>query len=293
MYYEYLLGNSSRAYRDFEIALYHEQKRWSGQQFLVSRSGNQQAEFFIRFQAWKQFETVNAWNIHRCEKNRWRDKLAVSHLLQGWYEICRGQLSQAETSLAQAERILRSSSIVERICRLDWVWALLAEAKGENEEGLQRVNDALFTAADKGFRLWQADLLVLRGRLRLGMAKSNLGMTISQVSQNPAAQVGLHSASDLLEQAGDDAHETLKIAEQTGYIWPKVEALELLAAYHQTRAGFPAFNAQDEKDKAQSHANEAASIKKDLFLTEEQMQELKAQARQEFEKQIAGWKKEL
>jgi len=34
------------------------------------------------------------------------------------------------------------------------VWALLAEAKGKYEKGLQRVNDALFTAADKGFRLW-------------------------------------------------------------------------------------------------------------------------------------------
>jgi hypothetical protein len=151
------------------------------------------------------------------------------------------------------------------------------------------VNDALFTAADKGFRLWQADLLVLRGRLRLGMAKSKLGMTISQVSQNSAAQVGLHSASDLLEQAGDDAHETLKIAEQTGYIWPKVEALELLAAYHQTRASLHGFNSQDEEDKAQSYTNEAASIKKELFLTEEQMQELKVKAREEFEKQIARW----
>ncbi len=167
--------------------------------------------------------------------------------------------------------------------------ALLAEAKEEYEKGLQRVNDALFTAAGKGFRLWQADLLVLRGRLRLGMAKSNLGKTISQVSQNPAAQVGLHSTSDLLEQAGDDAHEALKIAEQTGYIWPKVEALELLAAYHQTSANLPVFDSQDEKDKTQSYANEAASIKEDLFLTEEQMQELKAQARKEFEKQIAGW----
>jgi hypothetical protein len=45
--------------------------------------------------------------------------------------------------------------------------APLAEAKGGHEKGLQRVNDALFTAADKGLRLWQADILVLCGRLRL------------------------------------------------------------------------------------------------------------------------------
>jgi hypothetical protein len=76
----------------------------------------------------------------------------------------------------------------------------------------------------------------------------------------------------------------LKIAEQTGYIWPKVEALELLAAYHQTRATFPVFKSQDEKDAAERYAKEAESIKKGLFLTEEQMQKLKAQARKEFEK---------
>jgi len=111
--------------------------------------------------------------------------------------------------------------------------------------------------------------------------------------------------SDLLEQAGDDAHEALKIAEQTGYIWPKVEALELLAAYHQTHHEVRL--AQDNSETnletlqrkpdfahselAQRYANEAAAIKKGLFLTEEQMQDLKAQARQEFERQIAGWEK--
>jgi hypothetical protein len=47
----------------------------------------------------------------------------------------------------------------------------------------------------------------------------------------------------------------------------------------------------DEKDFAQRYANEAASLKAGLFLTEEQMQELKAQARKEFEKQVAGWER--
>jgi len=49
------------------------------------------------------------------------------------------------------------------------------------------------------------------------------------------------------------------------------------------------FANSDEKDKAQSYTKEAETIKKGLFLTEEQMQELKIQAREEFEKQIAAW----
>lgn len=95
----------------------------------------------------------------------------------------------------------------------------------------------------------------------------------------------------MLEKAGDDGHETLKIAEQTGYIWAKVEALELLAAYHQTRAALPAFNKEEEKDSAKYYTKEAEAIKEGLFLTEKQMQEIKAQARKEFEKQTSGWEK--
>jgi len=151
---------------------------------------------------------------------------------------------------------------------------LLAEAKGEYQKGLHRVNDALFTCADKGFRLWQADLLVLRGRLYLQrFQKEN------------------QKDKDLLEKAGDDGDEGLRIVEQTEYIWAKVEALELLASYHQTRASLPGYNSQDEKELGQRYAKEAAAIKAGLFLIEKQMEELKSQARKEFEKQVAGWEK--
>ncbi|RIK69169.1 hypothetical protein DCC62_23910 [candidate division KSB1 bacterium] len=293
-YSELLLGNTYRAYQIYRLtSSLSILKVFRGHESASSASMGTQSEFFLRICAWEPFELINTLHIQICKTKGWNRDLARCYLLKGRYEIHLKELSNAEIALRQAEHFLRPSGMVLGICHLDHVWGLLAEAKGEHEKGLQRANDALFTAADKGFRLRQADLLVLRGRLRLGMAKSNLGKTISQVSQNPTAQVGLHSASDLLEQAGDDAYETLKIAEQTGYIWPKVEALELLAAYHQTRAALSGFNSQDEKDKAQSYAHEAASIKKGLLLTEEQMQELKTQARQEFEKQIAEWEKKL
>jgi tetratricopeptide (TPR) repeat protein len=273
-YYEFLLGNSTQAYQYFKIALNYEQKRKSDEQQLYSRSGMFQAELFIRLGAWKHFEALNAWNIQNCKKNYWNDTLAVCHLLQGWSEICRGQLPQAEKYLTQADRILRPSGMVQEICRLDWVWALLTEAKGEYDKGLQKVNDALFIAADKGFRLWQADLLTLRGRLLL--------MKFQKENRQD---------NDLLEKAGDDANDALKIADQTGYIWPKLEALELLSAYHQIRSSLSGFNAQDEADIARRFAKDAASLKAGLFLTEEQMQQLKTQARLEFEKQTAAWEK--
>jgi tetratricopeptide (TPR) repeat protein len=271
-YYKFLLGNTSQAYQDFNIALLYEQKRKADEQQLYSLAGNHQAEFLVHIQAWKQFEAVNTWNIQRCEEYHWNSTLAFCHLLQGWSEICREQLSQAEKSLSQAEYILRPSGMVQETCRLNWVWALLAEAKGEYQKGLQRVNDSLFTCADKGYRLWQADHLTLRGRLYL------------QQYQKENQQ-----DNDLLEKAGDDGHEALKIAEQTGYVWAKVEALELLAAYHQKKAALPGLNAGDEKDQARRYAEEVASLKEGLFLTEKQMEELKLEARKEFERQTEGW----
>lgn len=275
-YDEFLLGNSLYAYQDFEIALFYEQKRKSDEQHLSSIWGNQQAEFLIRIQAWKQFEVVNAWNIKNCKEYHWNSYLAVCHFLHGWYEICQGRLSQSEKALAQAEHILRPSGMLQEICRLDWVWALLAEAKEDYQKGLQHVNDALLTCADKGFRLWQADHFVLRGRLYLlQFQKEN------------------RENLDLVEKAGDDSSEALKIADDTGYIWAKVDALELLCLYHQARAKLSGFNTEDEKESARRYAKEAKANKKGLFLTEKQMEEAKAKARKEFEKQTAGWDEEL
>jgi len=267
-YYEFLLGNSRDACQDFETALLHVQQEYPDVEHLFSQCGHYQAELLIRLKAWKAFEEVNAWNQNFKDKEYHSNRdLAFCRLLQGWYEICRGQLSYAESSLAQAEHILRPSLMVQETCRLDWVWALLAEAKGEHDKGLQRVNDALLVCADKGLRLWQADHLVLRGRLRLMQFKK-------ENRQN----------KDVLENAGDDGSDALRIAGQTGYVWARVEALELLASYHYARASLPCFNPEDEKESAQRYEREALSLRDKLFLTEEQVEELQDRARKEFEK---------
>jgi tetratricopeptide (TPR) repeat protein len=270
-YSEFLLGNVEQACHDFELARSYKIK-CRKIPHLGSIWGCIQAEFFIRIGARNLFEELSAYNIKVCKEFQWNDKLAIFCVLEGWQKINEGNIRHAETVLAEAERILRPSGIVESVLRLDSVWALLAEAKGEYQKGLQRVNDSLLTCADKGFRLWQADHFVLRGRLRL--------LQFQKEHQKD---------KDLLEKAGDDGHEALRIAEDTGYIWAKVDALKLLGSYHQARARLSGFNAEDEKEAAQRHAKEAASLKTGLFLTEKQMQKLKAQARREFEKQIAGW----
>jgi hypothetical protein len=99
------------------------------------------------------------------------------------------------------------------------------------------------------------------------------------------------SDRDLLEKAGDDASEALKIAEQTGYAWAKLDALEFLSSCYQIRSSLSGFNSQDEREISERHAKETKSLKQGLFLTQEQIEELKSQARKEFETQIAGWEK--
>ncbi len=273
-YYQFLLGNSKQAYKDFEFALLCTQKIKSNAKQLSSIWGNQQAEFFIRIHAWKQFKEVNARNIKVCTEYLWNDTYAFCYFLQGWYEIYNNQLIKAENELSKAEQILRPSGMLEHICRLDWVWALLAEAKEDYQKGLKHVNDALLVCADKGFRLWQADNFVLRGRLYLlQFNKEN--------KQN----------RDLLEKAGDDGRRALEIAENTGYIWAKVDAIKLLSSYHQTRERIPDIDKEKEKEFAQRHSKEAAEIEKGLYLTEKEMEELKEQARKEFEEQTKDWDK--
>lgn len=154
-YYDFLLGNVVEAYQGFYVALLYEQKRKSDEKSLSSLSGNQQAEFFVRLKARNQFEQVNAWNIKNCKEYDWNPYLAMCYFLQGWYEIEQGNLSQAEAALRQADHILRNAKMPQELCRLDWAWGLLAEAKDDYTEGLRRVNDSLTTCADKGFRLWQ------------------------------------------------------------------------------------------------------------------------------------------
>ena len=271
-YCKFLLSNSTQAYKDFEISLYYVRNGQADIKHLYSLLGNQQSEFFIRIKVWKQFESVNGWNIQTCTEKKWNLDLAVCYLFQGWYDICRGRLPRAGKALTQAEHILRPSGMIERICRLDWVWALLAEAKGEYEKGLRHVNDALLVCADKGFRLRLADHFIVRGRLYL--------LQFNRENRENR---------DLVEKAGDDGDEALKIAEDTEYIWAKVDALELLCTYHETRAQLSGFKSSEEREKARSYTLEASTIKEGLFLTEKQMEELKIQARKEFEEQTAGW----
>ena len=99
----------------------------------------------------------------------------------------------------------------------------------------------------------------------------------------------VEESRDELDQYVSGPTRLRSIAEQTGYIWPKVEALELLVTHHQTRAALPGLNNQDERDLQKRYAKEAESIKRGLYLTEAQMEKLKVQARKEFEQQTAGW----
>ncbi len=271
-YYHHLLGKTDIACQGFEIALAYAQKARPDTKFLYSGDGHFQAELFIRLRTWDLFQQVNNWNIKECQKYFWNSSLATCHFLHGWAEAKQGNFDEAINSLKEADKILRTARIPQELCRLDWVWGLLAEAQGDCQKGMDKVNESLSVSADKGFRLWQADGLVLRGRLRI--------MQFKQEGEKD---------TELLERAGDDGHDALNIADDTGYIWAKIEALELLSSYHQTKATLPDSATEVEKEQYQRYSKEAASLQENLYLTKNQMKDLKILARKEFEKQTIGW----
>jgi hypothetical protein len=264
-YINFLLGNIKQAYQDFQQALLFEQKRRPDEQQLYSIEGIQQAEFFIQIQSYKFFKAVNIWNKKSCRKNDLNDNFSYCLLLEGWFNVFVGQLDKAEKALNQAEGIIRPSLIQERICRLDWVWALYSEARNDWQKGLRHVNDALIICADKGFSLWKADNLVLRGRLML--------LKYSQEKE---------PKTEIIEKVGDDGINALKIAENTGYVWAKVTALKLLCTFHRIKSQNFHLNKEKNLEAADFYSKEATLLEKKLKISEQLMKDLAAKVKAEF-----------
>jgi len=270
-YYDCLLGDIFPAYHNFELATLCERKLNSRADYLSAGDGNQQAEFFILLNDWNRFEEANAWNIKRCREHRWNASLALCYLLQGWYEVKMGRISQAKDALFQSDHILRPARLPRELSRLEWAWGLLAEAEGDYQEGLQRVDESLVICEDKGFRLQQADSLCLLGRLQL--------LQLKQKNKQ---------GNDLLEKVGDNGRNALKIAEDRGYVWAKTEALKLLHSYHQTKAILPFSDPETENRLAQRYLREVESEQAGLNVIEEMIQDIKTEARKVFEDQVVS-----
>jgi tetratricopeptide (TPR) repeat protein len=218
----------------------------------------------------ERFEEANAWNIEKCKENHWNVSLAVCYLLQGRYEIKTARLAKAEESLLRADAILRPGKLPGELSRLEWAWGLLAEARQDYKEGLRLGEEVLLICEDKGFRLQQADALCLHGRLLL--------LKFKQEGEQD---------NELLEKAGDCGHKALKIAEDSGYLWAKIRALNLLHSYHLVRAGLPAYDADTEKELAQRYLREAEREGSGLLtVSDEEFQEIKAETRKIFDEQV-------
>ncbi len=192
-YDDFLLGYVEQATQDFLTALSYEQRRNPDERHLCAIEGHLQAECLIRLQDWDHFDHVNDWNIQQCQTHQWLASLDICGLLQAWASIERGDPAHAQALLQQIDVRLRDYGMVDRICRLDWVWGHLAYAQGQTDKGLKHTSDALGIVANKGFRLWQTDLLCLRARL------------LSQRGDQ--------------EQAKADIQAATTIAEETGYAW--------------------------------------------------------------------------
>ena len=271
-YYEFLTGDLLSAYQKFELSLQYDTKfERHNYKLSIAYWGELYVEFLVRNKDWKQFEKINTINIHQSKLKKWNNKLAYFYIFQAYYQISRGKFSLVKKVIHQAEEILNFSGMLHADCRLNWVKGLFCEAQEDYSGGLKFVKEALSVCIDKGFKLWQSDLLILRGRLfLLKFQKENL------------------KDIELVEKAGDDGKFGLRIADETKYIWAKIDALELLADYHKHKAKFS--NNKQEAKSAKTYTNEADALKVILTISDKQKKQVKLSAKKEFEQQLEEWK---
>ncbi len=202
--------------------------------------------------------------------------MAICFLLKGWAEILDGKKSDARKSLAKTESIMRPAGMMGEICRLDRVYALIAEAEEDWEAGFRRLAEAVPIAADRGLALEHADLLIQRGRLHL--------LQYRKQGRN---------YREALEKCGDDANSALDIAERTQYAWARMDAFDLLAKYYRERARIVASNSEPDRDReneqASHYARQADELRQQMSLSESQMETAEAEAREIFEQETTDW----
>jgi hypothetical protein len=119
----------------------------------------------------------------------------------------------AAAHLERAEAPFRRGGAVRYLLNVLLAKADLGLRRGDWEAGLAVAEEALRLAAPRGFRLVQADALVLRGSLILDWAASG-------------AEASRHQAAF---QAGDDGEAALTLARDCGYAWAERDAWALLA----------------------------------------------------------------
>src|SRR3954468_1783638 len=143
----------------------------------------------------------------------WYQDVAHCDCLLGRLAAEDGQFDVAAAHLEKAEAPFRRGGAVRDLLSVLLAKADLGLRRGDWEAGLAVAEEALRLAAQRGFRLVQADALVLRGRLILSQAVSEAEATLRQAAF----------------RASDDGEAALTLARDCGYACAERDAWELLA----------------------------------------------------------------
>jgi len=258
-YYDFLSGDLDSALLNFGKSLFFENRdKDTKKESSYGLAGLQCAEFFLRTKSLEAFKKVNAFNLDFCRKKGWHLYRGMCQMMQGWYEISCNLLKDAEKSLQMAEPIIGTSGALEQICRLDIMRARLNGVEKKYEEGTDKINQTLPAIVDNGFRLLEADALILRANINLTRYKLDIVPNKS-----------------LLENVGKDGHAALKIASLSKYAWARVEALELLSLYYKIK--YPPQQHPDiNEEKYRHYEKEASEMRRKLVVSYQSVKKLKA-----------------
>jgi len=257
---ELLLGDVDAALLNFGRSLFF-QKRHEGSHMesTYGLAGIQCAEFFLRTKSLEAFKKVNAFNIDVCEKNGWTLYQGICQIIQCWFEISCNLMEDAEKSLTKADNILRPAGVLEQICRLDILWAKLYGVRNRHDDALQKLNETIAVSVDRGFKLLQADALVMRANINLMRYKID-------IVPNEA----------LLEKVGDDGYAALNLADQCRYIWARFEAQQLLSLYHKIKSQAQLNPSREDEKKTRNFRDEASEIRRKVIVSAEAFKKLRS-----------------
>jgi tetratricopeptide (TPR) repeat protein len=179
---------------------------------LHSGRGIRWAELLLRLgQAGRAHELTET-NLRICQRNGWQADVARCRRVLGQVAVLGGEHLAAADHLAQAAQILSRGHLL-----IDLTAVLLAQADLDRRHAVWpaaagQVEEALSLAAPRRLRLYHADALVLRGRIRLDHAYAD-----PAIDQRVTA-----------EQVLDDATFAATLARECGYLWGERDAEQLL-----------------------------------------------------------------
>jgi tetratricopeptide (TPR) repeat protein len=204
----HLRGELQLASEMFTRAEKTEQEHTSSVRYLYSNRGIFHAEHLRRTGNADYARRITEANLKICEQQHWANQISWCHRVLGDLDADAGQHASARAHYDNALKIARSISeratlIEALLARGRWAAKFMKDATSAFND----LNEALGYAVESGYRIYEADIRVA---LAWGWTVDSGQWIVNR------------------EKARTEAERALRMSEEMGYYWGKVDAEEVL-----------------------------------------------------------------